>query len=89
MKGRKRGQVTTLYSVWRNSDDELLILDGTAEECAAKLGINKNSFWRLAGSTDSNYGNAYTITKIKTRDILREVEDEGERFFSTGPAGRE
>ena len=74
--GRRAGEVTTLYSVWRNSDDQLLILDGTAKECAAKLKITEQSFRRIAGSSDKNgYGNAYTITKIRKRDLIAEEEE--------------
>lgn len=65
----------TLYSVWRNSDDRLMILDGTADECAKLLHINRNSFYRLVCSTQNKgYGCVYTIRKMKSADVKREEE---------------
>ena len=73
--GRQKGQATTLYTVWRNKDDMLLILDGTAEECCRLLGMNKNSFYRLVCSTgNKGYGNMYTIRKANRDQIKREEE---------------
>ena len=74
-RGRKPGAVTTLYSVWRNKDDKLLILDGTVQECCDLLGIKPQSFRRIAGSSDKNgYGNAYTIRKARVEQVKREEE---------------
>ena len=70
-RGVKPG--STLYSVWRNSDDKLLILDGTADECGAKLGINRNSFYRLVCSVNKGYGSMYTIRKIRREEAEREA----------------
>ena len=73
-RGRKKGIPQTLYSVWRNSDDRLLILDGTAEECAALLGINLKSFYRLVCTKkNAGYGFAYTINKIDRRQAELEA----------------
>ena len=72
-RGRKAGQTSVLYSVWRNSDDKLLILDGTADECCARLGINRNSFYRLVCSVNKGYGNVYTIRKIRREEAEREA----------------
>ena len=71
--GRRPGAATTLYSVWRNKDDKLLILDGTAEECCRKLGISKNSFYRLCCASNG-YGNAYTVRKIKRSEAEQEAD---------------
>ena len=72
---RQKGQITTVYSVWRNSDDQLLILDKPAKECSKLLGIAEQSFRRIAGSTDKNgYGNAYTIRKARIEQVKREEE---------------
>ena len=58
-----------LYSVWRNKDDLLMILDGTAEECAKAMGIKINSFYIFA----SRGGNEnWTITKKKIAEIEQE-----------------
>ena len=37
-------QKQTLYSVWNNYTDELIILDGTARQCADAMGISFKSF---------------------------------------------
>ena len=69
-KGRKP---ETLYSVWRNSDDTLLILDGTAEECSKVIGITMRTFVerlsRVGGDQEK-----YTIRKIRREDAKREEE---------------
>ena len=75
MARRKSWEALTFYTVWRNSDDRLLILDGTADECCKLLHINKNSFYRLVCSNrNKGYGAAYTITKAKRDQIKREEE---------------
>ena len=74
-KGRPKGNFNIVYSVWRNSDDLLLILDKSAKECAQILGIAEQSFRRIAGSPDKNgYGNAYTIRKARIEQVKREEE---------------
>ena len=64
----------TLYSVWRNRDDRLMILDGTAEQCAEILGIRKNSFYRIVYGKGKNegYGSAYTVRKTSVEQIRRD-----------------
>lgn len=69
---RKPGDKTYLYSVWRNSDDRLLILDGTAEQCAKVMGIKLDTFWRF---TTNKHGTAYTVQKIRRDDAKREEEE--------------
>lgn len=72
---RPKGNYSIVYSVWRNKDDRLLILDKPAKECAQILGIAEQSFRRIAGSSDKNgYGNAYTITKARIEQVKREEE---------------
>lgn len=44
---RPNGAVSRLYTVYDNRTDELVILDGTAQECARALGITDNS-WRIS-----------------------------------------
>ena len=73
--GRPKGGYSIVYSVWRNKDDRLLILDKPAKECAQILGIAEQSFRRIADSSDKNgYGNAYTITKARIEQVKREEE---------------
>ena len=68
-RGRK---AETLYSVWRNSDDRLIILDGTAEQCCSVMGITKNSFYKLMCAS---YGDdKYTIRKITRKQSKREED---------------
>ena len=74
--GRKPGTSSTLYSVWRNSDDKLLILDGTIEECCRRLGVAPQTIRRLAVHTEKtrNDDGRYTIRKMKVSDVKREEE---------------
>ena len=62
-----------LYSIWRNLDDQLVILDGTAEECCALLGIPRKTFYEELSRTGGN-GKKYTIKKILYEDAMRESE---------------
>jgi hypothetical protein len=41
---RKNKPSQALYSVWNNDTDELIILDGTARQCADAMGISFKSF---------------------------------------------
>ena len=69
-KGRKPD---TLYSVWRNKDDELLILDGTMEQCCERLGISRWHFYKIVNSEkNTGFGHAYTVRKITKAKSKRE-----------------
>lgn len=72
--GRKPGQKSTRYSVWRNEDDKLLILDGTVDEVSELLGINPNTIRRMAVHTEKNPNDnlKYMIQAMKVTDIKRE-----------------
>lgn len=72
--GRKPGQKSTRYSVWRNRDDKLLILDGTVDEVSELLGINPNTIRRMAVHTAKNPNDnlKYMIKAMKVSDIKRE-----------------
>ena len=74
MGSRKSGRRSNvLYSVWRNSDDRLMILDGTAEACADILGIHVNTFyWLVSMTRDAGHG-IYTIRKIDRRTAEKEA----------------
>jgi hypothetical protein len=59
-----------LYSVWRNSDDKLMILDGTADECALAMGVKRQSFYVFC----NRGGNGdWTITKKSIAEIEAET----------------
>ena len=62
-----------LYSIWRNEDDQLLILDGTSEQCCEILGIPKKTFYEELSRTGGK-GKKYTIQKIRYKDAMRESE---------------
>lgn len=70
-RGRPKG-TRTLYSVWRNSDDQLLILDGTAAECCKLLHVTPNTFYGYISGHSA--GRNYTIRKISPRDAELEGE---------------
>ena len=62
-----------LYSVWRNSDDQLIILDGTTEECCKVLGVEPKTFYRYACvSSDET---PYSIRKVYKDELEREAEE--------------
>lgn len=44
-KGGKNKHSHFLYTVYDNRTDELIILDGTPEECARALGTTLNGWW--------------------------------------------
>jgi len=68
---RKPTEPTILYSIWNNQNDQLIILDGTADQCSKMLGITKDAFYHIVcrGSPQ------YTIQKARKREIEREAED--------------
>ena len=67
----KHRQPIFLYSIWRNGDDRLMILDGTADECCKVLGIPKKTFYEELSRTGGK-GKKYTIKKIRYKDAMRE-----------------
>jgi hypothetical protein len=57
----KKGQAHNIrYSIWRNSDDALLIIDATTEQCCNIVGITPKTLWNLASAGGSD---KYTIQK--------------------------
>lgn len=72
--GRKPGQKSTLYSVWENKTDKLLILDGTVDEVSELLGITPGTIRRMAVHTEKNPNNnlKYMIQAMSVKDIKRE-----------------
>ena len=59
-----------LYSVWRNSDDKLMILDGTAEECAEIMNMSRQSFYKMVCMGGCN--ESWTILKSSREQIKAE-----------------
>ena len=75
MPGAQKGKPHVrrfLYSVWRNSDDQLMILDGTTEECCRRLHVKKASFRSMVCmSSDTT---KYRIIRTNVDDIQSEVD---------------
>ena len=71
-RGRPKGRAETLYSVWRNSDDKLMILDGTAEEVCQLLGITRSTLYTKAVRTSDK--TKYTVVRSTRKQIEREEE---------------
>ena len=46
-RGRPHNTPTKLYTIYKNKTDELVILDGTAKECADAMGIKFSSFYPI------------------------------------------
>lgn len=69
---RPKGIPDTLYSVWRNSDDKLMILDGTVDEVCQLLGITKATLYTKASrSSDTT---KYTVIRSSRKEIEREAD---------------
>lgn len=60
-------QKRNLYSVWKNDEhDTLLIVDGTADQCAALMDIQRSRFYELLSRPTGKY----TIIRTKERDLI-------------------
>lgn len=46
---KRKGYVA--YSVWNNKTDDIVIIDGTAEECAKAMGVTTKSFFTIVSKT--------------------------------------
>ena len=56
-----------LYSVWKNDEfDTVLIIDGTADECANVMGIQRSRFYELMSRPTGKY----TIIRTQERDLI-------------------
>ena len=69
-----RGNNVYLYCVYRNSDDRLMILDGTANECAKGMGIEPQSFYVL-WTRHGGRNDRWTVTRKSRREIQQEMEE--------------
>ena len=58
-----------LYSVWNNETDEVVIIDGNANECAAAMGISINSFYPLVSRCIKGECKKWTFKKMRVREI--------------------
>ena len=60
-----------LFSVYRSSDDRLIVLDKTASECAKIMGIKTISFYHLCerGGINRNW----TIVKEHKANIEKDI----------------
>ena len=52
-----------LYSVWNNETDEVVIIDGNANECSKAMGISINSFYTLVTRCLKGELKKWTFTK--------------------------
>jgi len=62
----------TRYSVWRNEDDRLMILDGTASECAKRMGTTRQFFYVIVNKGGNQI---WTITKKSVAEIEAESRE--------------
>ena len=82
MSGRKKHEGTIAkqpyrrwYSVYRKEDDMPIMIHGLSSECAAAMGITKNSFYRyMVQSEHGVKGRKYEIFVDDPDEELEEVE---------------
>ena len=72
-KNRNTYERHVLYSVWNNYTDELVILDGKYEDCAAAMGVSVRSFHSLMTRAKKGMLKKWTFEKR----IIGEIEDDG------------
>ena len=63
-----------LYSVWRNSDDQLVVLDGTVDQCCEMMGISKQYFFHISNDRLKKT-NTFTIKRIRASELESEVDE--------------
>lgn len=61
-----------LYTVYRNADDRLMILDGSIHDCMRVLGIRKNTFYAYKCRQDRS---PYTIIKSTQKEVERDMQE--------------
>ena len=77
--GHKRGKRTAsyvLYSVWDNRTDEVVIIDGTAKQCAEMMGRSLNCFYSTVRRSKSGEIKRWTILTRLLNEEDNEEEDE-------------
>lgn len=60
------------YTVYKNKNDELVIVDGTAKECAEAIGCSLDSFYTMVSNERTG--------KVKKWKIITRYEDGGHRM---------
>ena len=60
-RGRPKGMIDTLYTVYDNRTDMPVIIDGTAEEAARAMGIVPASFRGIVSRTWSGYNKRWYV----------------------------
>lgn len=70
---RKRPDPKYLYSVYRTENDELILLDATAEQCAKRIGVTRNYIYRLI--CDGGVGTIWTIVKNSVEEVWAEENE--------------
>ena len=58
------------YTVYRNGTDELVIQDGTAEECARAMGITVPSFYSAYSRSKSGAVKRWHIEAVPAETLL-------------------
>lgn len=61
-----------LYTVYRNIDDKMILLDVTAEECCRIMKIKRDSFYKLA-QTGGN--KTWSVLKSTKKQIAADVKE--------------
>lgn len=60
-----------VYSIWNNKTDELVILDGTAKECANMMGMSESCFRSTLSKVKDGSVKKWTVKqrfkKVKTK----------------------
>lgn len=63
-----------LFSVYRNRDDKLMILDGTAKECARVMGFKQLSSFYVILTVKGGQTGKWTVIKTSREQIAAETE---------------
>jgi hypothetical protein len=58
-----------VYSVWDNRTDDIIIIDGTAKECAKAMGLTISSFYSTVTRALKGIDNKYAILKFNRNSI--------------------
>jgi len=64
-----------LYTVYRNSDDELIAFDVSAEEAAKRMGLkNRNSLYHIVLADNGNNGK-WTVLRERRKKVEAEMNE--------------
>lgn len=78
--GHKKGNGTRrycVYTVWDNRTDELIILDGTAPQCAEAMGVALSSFYAALTKTKAGRTKRWYIERnyLDGKPDVRECDE--------------